>query len=812
MSSNLLVVDYNKDGYPDFFSDCKKGDTYINGGEQDFEFEYFTTGDAHYEGIWEDKNNDGNYQFTAFYPSWNKYLPTINYFVNGDYEAIDVNAVAYDEGITTFNMVNIKDGTSKDVSLPIIPVYKNVSGYFTFIDLDNNGYVDIINNVGDALLLDKDFSYKKIKFVERGYQGEFEMFYWRPFTRFAYPLGLLSNIKNEAPKAPQYVSAQQTEDGLLLKWADAEDDHTPAVQMRYNVSVKRKNKKVGEENAFLISPLNGLSDEAAICSNVAYRKATQMLIPKATLTNGETLEVQVQSIDLMGEHSPMTKPVEVTINNDGYIKVKDSHVTASLGTVVSFVGTKGTSYSIDGGEGATIKKDYGKGEYLVAWNTPGTKKVTITVDGKAYSTNVIAYDFADLTLHFPAKVLRNTPITVKVPKGFSQYSPIDYGFKAADNYVVRYEKGDSTATFTFKNSGEAKVCTFCKYDNSELSKENNVNVIDASMPAAKISEVIGDGANYRISWQPASNAEIAKVEICRETNRMNQYEVLATVDMNVGTYLDETSDNRIQAHRYRIRYIASNEVQTSAYSTPHNPLHVMINQCGNGYNLMWNAYEGMNVESYTILRGTSEDSLQPIEYVAGSQQSYTDLTAKAGKYYYAVTFTPASSSTYAKIRSARTNYGIRSNVVSTEEALPTTLATNIAINCVESNNSLTNTQQTIHLYGVVLPTYSTYSRVSWSVVRNDDLASISNNGVLTAKGGRGLVTVRATTLDGSNLYVDYDVACNVDKEAAGIVIVEKDGVAADNKPTIYYDLEGRRIETPAKGHLYITNKGQKIMF
>lgn len=813
LSSNLFVVDYNKDGYPDFFSDCKKGDTYINGGEQDFEFEYFTTGDAHYDGIWEDKNNDGNYQFTTFYPGRFATLPTLNYLVNGDYEAKEYHAVAYDEGITTFNMVNKKDGTSKLVSLPIVSVYKNyVSGYLTFIDLDNNGYVDIINNVGDALLLDKDFSYKKIKFVERGYKGEFEMFYWRPFTRFAYPLGLLSNIKNEAPKAPQYVSAQQTEDGLLLKWADAEDDHTPAVQMRYNVSVKRKNKKVGEENAFLISPLNGLSDEAAICSNVAYRKATQMLIPKATLTNGETLEVQVQSIDLMGEHSPMTKPVEVTINNDGYIKVKDSHVTASLGTVVSFVGTKGTSYSIDGGEGATIKKDYGKGEYLVAWNTPGTKKVTITVDGKVYSTNIIAYDFADLTLHFPAKVLRNTPITVKVPKVFSQYSPIDYGFKAADNYVVRYEKGDSTATFTFKNSGEVKVCAFCKFDNSELSKENNVNVIDASMPTAKISEVIGDGANYRISWQPASNVEIAKVEISRETNRMNQYEVLATVDMNVGTYLDETSDNRIQAHRYRIRYIASNEVQTSAYSTPHNPLHVMINQCGNGYNLMWNAYEGMNVESYTILRGTSEDNLQPIEYVAGSQQSYTDLTAKAGKYYYAVTFTPASSSTYAKSRAARTNYGIRSNVVSTEEALPTTLATSIAINCVESNNSLTNTQQTIHLYGVVLPTYSTYSRVSWSVVRNDDLASISNNGVLTAKGGRGLVTVRATTLDGSNLYVDYDVACNVDKEAAGIVIVEKDGVAADNKPTIYYDLEGRRIETPAKGHLYITNKGQKIMF
>ena len=855
-----LVFDFNKDGYPDIYmSGLQKGNTFINSGEQDCDFEYFTETYANigdYGDVVYDIENDGIFEHqkrTDFgvYSDFNRdgFWDERGTSDGGKYEiafgpTYDSQKLFYKfedrlgsfDGFADFNNDGYLDGwymTGKykgEVSRVVIvkgkPIEEwpctetieiSISGSEPrIIDIDNNGYLDFVfysQYGGHAILMDKDFGYKIVNITQSCYcTDQYYERAWLPLTRNAYPAGLLSSIKNEAPKAPQYVSAQQTEDGLLLKWADAEDDHTPAVQMRYNVSVKRKDKKVGEENAFLISPLNGLSDEAAICSNVAYRKATQMLIPKATLTNGETLEVQVQSIDLMGEHSPMTKPVEVTINNDGYIKVKDSHVTASLGTVVSFVGTKGTSYSIDGGEGATIKKDYGNGEYLVAWNTPGTKKVTITVDGKAYSTNIIAYDFADLTLHFPAKVLRNTPITVKVPKGFSQYSPIDYGFKAADNYVVNYEKGDSTATFTFKNSGEAKVCAFCKFDNSELSKENNVNVIDASMPAAKISEVIGDGANYRISWQPASNAEIAKVEISRETNRMNQYEVLATVDMNVGTYLDETSDNRIQAHRYRIRYIASNEVQTSAYSTPHNPLHVMINQCGSGYNLMWNAYEGMNVESYTILRGTSEDSLQPIEYVAGSQQSYTDLTANAGKYYYAVAFTPASGSTYAKSRAARASHGIRSNIISTEEALPATLATSIAINCVESNNSLTNTQQTIHLYGVVLPTYSTYSRVSWSVVRNDDLASISNNGVLTAKGGRGLVTVRAITLDGSNLYVDYDVACNVDKEAVGIVIVEKDGLSTDVKPIIYYDLEGRKIQTPARGHLYITNKGQKIVF
>ncbi len=33
-----------------------------------------------------------------------------------------------------------------------------------------------------------------------------------------------------------------------------------------------------------------------------------------------------------------------------------------------------------------------------------------------------------------------------------------------------------------------------------------------------------------------------------------------------------------------------------------------------------------------------------------------------------------------------------------------------------------------------------------------------------------------------------------------------------NKNNIYYDLEGRKILTPQKGHLYITNKRQKIVF
>lgn len=40
---DCLVFDFNKDGYPDIYmSGLQKGNTFINSGEQDCDFEYFT--------------------------------------------------------------------------------------------------------------------------------------------------------------------------------------------------------------------------------------------------------------------------------------------------------------------------------------------------------------------------------------------------------------------------------------------------------------------------------------------------------------------------------------------------------------------------------------------------------------------------------------------------------------------------------------------------------------------------------------------------------------------------------------------------
>lgn len=108
------------------------------------------------------------------------------------------------------------------------------------------------------------------------------------------------------------------------------------------------------------------------------------------------------------------------------------------------------------------------------------------------------------------------------------------------------------------------------------------------------------------------------------------------------------------------------------------------------------------------------------------------------------------------------------------------------------------------LNAVLTPKNTTMNEVTWKS-EDTDIATVDENGILKAI-TPGVVKVTATTKDGSNLaaYINITVT-----EPTGINDVDADDKGADIN---YYDLEGRKIQNPVKGHLYITNKGKKVVF
>lgn len=920
--ANKPILDYNNDGKIDFvgyLNTTKESDTSLKSTEQNFGY-YKKTGiicDFNRDGYWDVASDE--------FREVNVYMKTASANVANDYEQkLAVKTIddgnRHLEGIADLNNDGypdflLKNNNNEHVVIkgkpvdqwPCDEVVMTIHSSYPLTvsnDLDNNGFVDLVtarptfSMVGGdqtqycVYLIQPDFKYAKVNYPR--YDTDFisNELLWQPLFPGDYAIGLKSNIKNEAPTAPENLRVGITDKGMLLKWDDAKDDRTPATQMRYNVSVKYKNKKVGEKNAFLISPLNGLADEATICSNVYYHKATQMYIPLDVLKSGESYEVQVQAIDLMGAHSPMTKPVEIKVNTNGYLIAAHQMVAKGETCNVQFVGTQPSNYTIKAGTDATVN-DKGNGKLSISWSTSGEKTIDMIADGCTFSTIVKVYAPEDFALAIPSKVMKDTPISVKRPKTMFDNDISYFNVKG----VTKSQTTNDGFILTLGDAGYNEVVSSVGFnDGSECTFVNKTTVTEETMPDAIITGVLADGNHYRVNWNTSVPQMVDRVEILRETNRYNEFEVVATMPVSQSSWLDTASDNRIQTQRYRIRLLANNNVQTSTFSETHKPLHVTIYKSATkGYSLVWNAYEGMDIESYRILRGTSTDNLTQIAEVAGSLQNYTDISAPAGTCFYAIAYVPASTQQLAEscaMRSNTTNAYMLSNAVSTTEATEAVAATSIEIGILEKYDSKTiyNGDCRFHLTATMLPTNASLSGVKWSIVSGDNIAHLSSDGVLTSKGlDWGDVVVRAEATDGSGLYsekkifikgtyhyedidlympkttievgekmqltrvaypsylkagsilvnatnnciyIDHDnyVVMGVEPGSGIIALTTRDGSniskqitlkvvqpsgieqisTATSNTTKYYNLEGVRVQSLQKGHIYITDKGKKI--
>lgn len=227
-------------------------------------------------------------------------------------------------------------------------------------------------------------------------------------------------------------------------------------------------------------------------------------------------------------------------------------------------------------------------------------------------------------------------------------------------------------SLTFNNVGSSTWDVTLTITNAHGCTETIQQTISVltqdEMPAVTIVETNADN-HHRIAFA-ANQTLFPEVQVLRETNVANEFEVIATLDATVGEFVDESSNAALRAERYAVAGVMADGTISPA-SDVHQTIHLTINRSlyDATYNLIWNAYVGAEVVSYNILRGATPATLQQVTSLSAYNTSYTDLTPDASLPYYAIEFVLDQTSASAPAPAQRAPQRVmatrvgRSNVV-----------------------------------------------------------------------------------------------------------------------------------------------------
>lgn len=480
----------------------------------------------------------------------------------------------------------------------------------------------------------------------------------------------LVGATNEAPAAPTNIRAQQTADGLLIEWDAAADDHTPATLLRYNLSVKRAGKS-GEE-AYLISPQNGGNEQAAVLPDYTYISATRFFIPLHALESRE-YEIALQTIDLYNATSPFSAPVMASVSRSPIDAPKLRCVGEQA--VISYMAEPTGATPVWNFDGGSVVAGSGYGPYTVTWNSGGDKRVSITVDGVTYADTITISNPEDMQVHLPTTLLMEQAATAVVSDDVISY--IWYAKIGADAIYEVGPKGINLSTparvyYDKRLTAEGLQITAHEVSGKTLLTEESVTIylevfnsngcsarfytpvtVIGGVVAPTLDLVTVDANAHNMIHFTADATNFPQVRILKETNVLNEFAEVAVVPASNGSYTDLTSDATQQPDRYKIQGVMANG-DYSTESAIHKTVHATINRGvrEGTYNLIWNAYEGAEIVTYNILRGSSAATLTQIASVASSATSYTDQAPLDAEPYYVVEYVLASSPSASPVRRA----------------------------------------------------------------------------------------------------------------------------------------------------------------
>ncbi len=102
-----------------------------------------------------------------------------------------------------------------------------------------------------------------------------------------------------------------------------------------------------------------------------------------------------------------------------------------------------------------------------------------------------------------------------------------------------------------------------------------------------------------------------------------------------GLIYDSTAIPSLRSYNYKIHII--NECgDTSLPSKTHGTIFLEAYAGGSSRNLFWNRYEGAEVETFEILRGTTEENMTALNWVPGHINNFSDTNPPEGSVYYRI--------------------------------------------------------------------------------------------------------------------------------------------------------------------------------
>lgn len=213
-----------------------------------------------------------------------------------------------------------------------------------------------------------------------------------------------------------------------------------------------------------------------------------------------------------------------------------------------------------------------------------------------------------------------------------------------------------------------------------INYANRYTPFNAPMAPLSICLVSVDSSTDKnmVIWNQPTGIPVDSFIIYRETNQSGVYSQIGVQSANIySTFIDTGSYPAVQANRYKLGFRDSCGT-IALQSDEQKTIHLSVNQGqNNSWNLIWDAFEGINFSSYNIYRGTSQSNMTLLTTIASTLYQYSDLTPPSNVYYAIGIVDTTGCNPSARMES---NFGSSiSNIVN---------PTSLGINIVQESNDI----------------------------------------------------------------------------------------------------------------------------